>query len=319
MKATPKAAKKKAPPGPRKLTLDERLVRLLKQTEASARRSEADRDRLVRLEKVADKERKAADKERAAADRRTKAADRRAEAAREAADRRAEAAREAADHRAKAAYEAADRRAKAADRRAEAAREAADRRAEAASAAADRRAKAAYEAIVRQAEEDALRADADRDRLARLENAVDKDRRNNENHRRNSSRALEDAFAVSLPRVMRRAFRIRIKPEDVRVRARKGRKRREYDFVAPNSKLVLVGEVKTRFTAEDLNQLRLALFQFRRDFPEYAGLKLHGVVAGGTVEKEALDEALEDGFIVLQMDGAEAHPASGKGFRPTAY
>ena len=232
MKAAPKAAKKKAPPGPRKLTLDERLVRLLKQTEASARRSEADRDRLVRLEKVADKERKAS---------------------------------------------------------------------------------------VLRAEKDALRADADRDRLARLENAVDKDRRNNENHRRNSSRALEDAFAVSLPRVMRRAFRIRIKPEDVRVRARKGRKRREYDFVAPNSKLVLVGEVKTRFTAEDLNQLRLALFRFRRDFPEYAGLKLHGVVAGGTVEKEALDEALEDGFIVLQMDGAEAHPASGKGFRPTAY
>ena len=315
MKAAPKAAKKKAPPGPRKLTLDERLVRLLKQTEASARRSEADRDRLVRLEKVADKERKAADKERAAADRRTKAADRRAKAA----DRRAEAAREAADRRAEAAREAADRRAEAADRRAEAAREAADRRAEAASAAVDRRAKAAYEAIVRQAEKDALRADADRDRLARLENAVDKDRRNNENHRRNSSRALEDAFAVSLPRVMRRAFRIRIKPEDVRVRARKGRKRREYDFVAPNSKLVLVGEVKTRFTAEDLNQLRLALFRFRRDFPEYAGLKLHGVVAGGTVEKEALDEALEDGFIVLQMDGAEAHPASGKGFRPTAY
>ena len=160
-------------------------------------------------------------------------------------------------------------------------------------------------------------AESDRYRLARLEDVVSKDRRNNENHRRNSSRVLENSFAASLPRVMRE-HKIHIKAEDVKVRARKGRKKREYDFVAPNTRLVLVGEVKTRFTRKDVTQLVGALAQFRRDYPEYAKLKLYGVVAGGVVEEDALADALEEGFFVLQMNGAEVHPATGKEYRAKA-
>ena len=171
----------------------------------------------------------------------------------------------------------------------------------------------------RRAEKSAKQSEADRDRFARLEEELAKDRRNNENHRRNSSRALENAFAASLPRVMKSAYGIKIDPRDVKVRVRRGRKRREYDFVAPNSEVVLVGEVKTRFTLEDLDQLIKALFHFRRDYPEYAGLKMHGVVAGGVVEDDALEQALDNGFIVLQMDGAEAHPATEQGYAPAVY
>ena len=175
--------------------------------------------------------------------------------------------------------------------------------------------------LVRAARDDrarALRVEKKNDeRLARLEADSVKDRLNNENHRRNSSRVLENSFAASLPRVMR-AHKIHIKAEDVKVRARKGRKKREYDFVAPNTRLVLVGEVKTRFTRKDVTQLVGALAQFRRDYPEYAKLKLYGVVAGGVVEEDALADALEEGFFVLQMNGAEVHPATGKDYSAKA-
>ena len=174
-------------------------------------------------------------------------------------------------------------------------------------------------ALVRTTEAAARQSEADRDRLSRLEAALSKDRLNNENHRRNTSRVLENSFAASLPRVMAEAHDIAIALEDVQVRVRKGRKRREYDFVAPNGELVLVGEVKTRFRKEDIAQLCVALTYFRVDYPEYADLKVHGVVAGGTVDDDALADALDAGFIVLQMDGAEVHPATGPGYRPTAY
>ena len=44
---------------------------------------------------------------------------------------------------------------------------------------------------------------------------MNKDRRNNEGHRRNLSQALEDEFVASLPRVMKEAHGIVIKPEDI--------------------------------------------------------------------------------------------------------
>ena len=173
--------------------------------------------------------------------------------------------------------------------------------------------------LTRQIEKLARKAEADRDRFARLEEQLAKDRRNNENHRRNSSRLLEDAFAASLPRVMKLEHNIVIKPRDVRVRASKGRKRLEYDFIAPNGEVVLVGEVKTRLTLKDVATMVGALKIFREDYPEYAKLKLYGVVAGGMVDDEALKRALEEGFFVLRMDGAEVHPATRKGYKPTAY
>ena len=174
-------------------------------------------------------------------------------------------------------------------------------------------------ALVRTTEAAARQSEADRDRLSRLEAALSKDRLNNENHRRNTSRVLENSFAAALPRVMAEAHNIVISSEDVRVRVRRGRKRREYDFIAPNGEVVLVGEVKTRLRRADVGQLALALLQFRVDYPEYAGLKLYGVVAGGAVDDDALADALDAGFIVLRMEGAEVHPATAKNYTPTPH
>ena len=139
-----------------------------------------------------------------------------------------------------------------------------------------------------------------------------------ERKRLNFIRALLNAFAAALPRVMA-VHNIKIHPDDVQVRVRKGRKRLEYDFVAPNGEVVLVGEVKTRLGLKDVVKLVGALRVFRRDYPEYARLKVYGVVAGGTVDNKALKQAQEEGFFVLRMSGGDVHPATGKGYAPTAY
>ena len=213
-------------------------------------------------------------KSSAAADRRSAAADRRMD----------EFARQAAADRKRMAE---------ADRKADADREAADlwmrehiRKTDADREAADRR----MDAFVRQAE-------ADRKRMG-------EDHKKSEGHRRNLSRALEDTFAASLPRAMR-AHRIVIRPRDIRMRVRKGRQSRELDFVAPNGKLVLIGEVKTRLTRSDVAEFSDMLqSEFRELFPEYAGLPVYGVVAGAGIDADAAALAHKRGVL---------HPADGGG------
>ena len=232
MKTARKAGKKK-PARPRTLSLDRRLELLVERGEKAARQAEADRDRLARLEKKADAERKL---------------------------------------------------------------------------------------LLERDEMATRRVEADRDRLARLENTVDDDRKKNEGHRRNLSRAMEDAFAASLPRVMKKAHNIVVKPKDIRMRARKNNRSRKFDFIAPNGKLVLAGEVKTRLTCSDVVKFSEALaLDFRKLFPEYEGAPVYGVVAGGVIDEDAAHHAHKRGFFILRLEGAEVHPATDKGFRPIAY
>ena len=163
-------------------------------------------------------------------------------------------------------------------------------------------------------------ADADRDRLSRLENALAEDRKKTESHRRHISRAMEDAFAASLPRAMKAAHGIIVKPKDIRLRARKNNRSREFDFVAPNGGLVLAGEVKTRLTLANVKDFSEALMaDFRELFPEYAGLPVYGVVAGAVIDEDATRHARKRGFIILRLEGAEVHPATGEGFVPVAH
>ena len=189
-------------------------------------------------------------------------------------------------------------------------------------ALADRDRLARLEKTVDKEREASVRkVEADRDRLARLEEKVVVDHKNNQGHRTRLSRALEDAFAASLPRAMR-ARGIVIKPEDVRVRVRKRKDgmEQEYDFIAPNGELVLAGEVKTHLTLRDVENLTGRLVRFRLMFPEYAGLPVHGVVAGGEIDENASRLACDSGFVILRLEGAEVHPVTaGADYRLKAY
>ena len=174
--------------------------------------------------------------------------------------------------------------------------------------------------LVERGEAAARQSEVDRDSMAQFKArvdkfaaAVEKDRDNHEGHRRNLSRALGNAFALSLPRAMREAHGIVIKAKDIRLRVkkRKGGVNMAVGFVAPNSKLVLAGEVKTHLTQRDVENFTGRLLGgFRWMFPEYAGLPVHGVVAGCEIDEDAARFAHYCGFVILQMTGAEVHPAT---------
>ena len=171
-------------------------------------------------------------------------------------------------------------------------------------------------------------AEADRDSMAEFKvgaeallKAVNEDRKENKGHRDNLARALEDEFAASLPRAMKAAHGIVIKPEDVRMRVRKDNQSPEFDFIAPNGELVLAGEVKTHLTLKDVDAFFGRLdCDFREMFPEYAGLPVHGVVAGAVIDEPAALRARKRGFVILRLEGAEVHPATvGGKFQPRKY
>ena len=242
----------------------------------------------------------------AAADRRAAAADRRADRQIEAADRRA----------------AADR--KAADQRMEEFNRLADQRMREHNAAADQR----VDEILKRMEENSRAADQrmrEYNRAAdqRVDEALKKMgeiHQHNEGYRTNAARALEDFFAASLPRVMKEARGIEIKPESILMRAQKSNHTREFDFIAPNGELVLAGEVKTRLTGKDVKNFRRALeSDFRALFPEYADLPVYGVVAGAGIDRDAAQLARRYGFYILRMEGSALHPDTGKTYRPKKY
>ena len=332
MKTARKAGKKK-PSRPRTLSLDRRLELLVERGEAAARQSEADLKLLLERDKAAARQSEAdlkllvergkiaarqaeADRDRLARLEKKADADRKLLLERgEKAARQSEADR---DRLARLEKKADAERKLLLERDEKAARQSeADRDR---LARLEKKADAERKLLLERDEMATRRVEADRDRLARLENTVDDDRKKNEGHRRNLSRAMENAFAASLPRVMKKAHNIVVKPKDIRMRARKNNRSREFDFIAPNGKLVLAGEVKTRLTSDDVVKFSEALaLDFRKLFPEYEGAPVYGVVAGGVIDEDAAHHARKRGFFILRLEGAEVHPATDKGFRPIAY
>ena len=119
---------------------------------------------------------------------------------------------------------------------------------------------------------------------------------------------------------MEDAHRIIIRHDDIRMRVRKSNHTREYDFIAPNGNLVLVGEVKTRLTRADvLDFLGSISCDFRTLFPEYKGMPVYGVVAGVGIDKDAANLACKQGFYILRMEGSELHPDTKDNYTATEY
>ena len=156
--------------------------------------------------------------------------------------------------------------------------------------------------------------------MREMQKSMNESNKENNGHRRNLSRALEDTFAAALPRVMKAAHQIVIQPEDIRMRVRKSNHTCEFDFVAHNGKLVLVGEVKTRLTRVDVGYFcDLLSREFRKLFPEFKDLPVYGVVAGLGIDKDAADAAFERGFYILRMEGSDLHPNTKEGYYAREY
>ena len=198
--------------------------------------------------------------------------------------------------------------------------EAAERESKRQIAEIQRESKAADQRVDKEIKEMRRKSEAAERRMDRMLDRMSEDHKKNEGHRRNLSRVMEDSFAASLPRVMEDAHRIIIRHDDIRMRVRKSNHTREYDFIAPNGNLVLVGEVKTRLTRADvLDFLGSISCDFRTLFPEYKGMPVYGVVAGVGIDKDAANLACKQGFYILRMEGSELHPDTKDNYTATEY
>ena len=140
--------------------------------------------------------------------------------------------------------------------------------------------------------------DAERDAwMKRLGESDEKTRKRIEAAERARGRAAEAQFRKALPGLLAKKG---MPVDHVEPRALR-KKDREYDFFARNGNMNFVGEIKVRFQAKDLAQLRSALAKFREDYPDKAGDRpIYGVVCGMTVEEDAANIARDEGFLVAE-------------------
>ena len=139
--------------------------------------------------------------------------------------------------------------------------------------------------------------DAERDAwMKRLEESDEQTRKRIEDAEKARGRVAETLFRKSLPGLLAKEG---MPVDHVEPRALKVEDR-EYDFIARNGRMNFVGEIKVRFRARDLAQLRSALMKFREDCPELAGDRpIYGVVCGMVVDEDAANIARKEGFLVV--------------------
>ena len=127
----------------------------------------------------------------------------------------------------------------------------------------------------------------------------------------NESMIQEDEFAEALREEMQIGD---IVLTEVMTRQKSGR---EYDLLAINGEAVVVGEVKHRLNARDVKRfVTKALPDFINHFPEYAGLKVYGMVAGDIINKDADAEAKKSGLFVLRLKNKSLLVSNVEGAKP---
>ena len=83
----------------------------------------------------------------------------------------------------------------------------------------------------------------------------------------------------------------------------RGNVQEEYDIVMTNGNAVGIVEVKYKAHENDLDKLERKMKNFKTLFPVYKDYKLYGAIASFHLYDEAIEEALERGFFVLQRSG----------------
>ena len=160
-----------------------------------------------------------------------------------------------------------------------------------------------------------VRVDKVADKVDKLAEGDETTRKRIEEAEEARGRTAEAMFRKGLPEAL---AEIGIKISHVEPR-RLRRQDREYDFVARNGRVNFVGEVKVRFRARDLAQLRSLLAKFREDYPEKAGGRaLHGIVCGLVVDDDAASIARKEGLLVVEAKGEVKILAKPRQFRDYA-
>lgn len=93
----------------------------------------------------------------------------------------------------------------------------------------------------------------------------------------------------------------------------------EIDILGVNTDYALVVSVKSTLEQEDVDDLITDLADFKRFFPEYAGKKVLGAVAGIVMPKNITRYAYKRGIFVLGQSGDALAILNGKKFKPREW
>jgi hypothetical protein len=104
-----------------------------------------------------------------------------------------------------------------------------------------------------------------------------------------------------------------------RVRKRLDGKTLEIDVLVTNENHVLVVEVKSSLSVDDVKELIKNLTEFRQFFPEYNHKQLYGAVAGIEIEEGADKYAYRQGLFVLAQRGENVAILNDTEFQPQTW
>lgn len=182
------------------------------------------------------------------------------------------------------------------------------------------------EAAERQKKADAEMEALRREQIETAEQMKETDRRMKETDRRMGKfingfgEFVEYLAAPSLPKVMKR-YGIHVLHYAQNALSRRNGDSMEIDVLAygktsDEKEVVLLTEIKSTVTPEDVNALLLELETFPKFFPEYKAKPRLGVVAGIKVPENVIKHAERKGLFVLVPSGDTMRAANKKGFKP---
>lgn len=104
-----------------------------------------------------------------------------------------------------------------------------------------------------------------------------------------------------------------------RAKGRFKKKQYEFDIVAKDGQKVVVVEVKTTLSVDDVNKFLSKLNVFKEVFPEYSTNEIIGAVAYISVEGEAHRFAARNGLFVIKATNESARIINREDFKPKVW
>ena len=104
-----------------------------------------------------------------------------------------------------------------------------------------------------------------------------------------------------------------------RVKAHKNGDRLEIDILAVNGDYAVLIEVKSTLGVDDVNEHLERLNKFKLFFPEYAGRRVLGAVAGIVIDENADKYAYRKGLFVIGQKGDTVRILNDERFEPTVW
>ncbi|MBF0296096.1 MAG: DUF3782 domain-containing protein [Magnetococcales bacterium] len=98
-----------------------------------------------------------------------------------------------------------------------------------------------------------------------------------------------------------------------------GTRQMEIDVMVDNSECVVLVEVKSRLTLEDVRKHLQRLGEYKRDFISNPAIRVLGAVAGIRMDEQAATFAMEQGLFVIVQSGKNVRLANAPGFVPAGF